>query len=96
MLATDMNIPTFLRGVMERRGYTGVRETWRELNKDLEGRGVTDRRFELSQIDRWLNGVTSPSVPSCRLLHIATGEPLDRLVLMATIGDAGGDVRTSA
>lgn len=89
----DMNIPTWLRGVMEVRGYRGVRETARELNKELERRGVPDR-LDYSQIARWLKGDTSPSVPSCRLLHSATGYPLRDLVLMAAFRDGAGDVRT--
>ena len=88
-----MNIPTWLRGVMEVRGYRGVRHMTRELNEELIRKGVS-QRLDHTQVDRWLNGVTSPSVPSCRLLHTATEYPLRDLVLMATIGDGAGDVRT--
>ena len=72
-----MSIPAWLRGVMKERGYTGVRQAAREL-------GV-----EPSQFDRWLNGVTSPSIASCRHLSEVTGEPLNRLILMAAIGEDG-------
>jgi transcriptional regulator with XRE-family HTH domain len=64
---------------MKERGYTGVRQTARELGVDP------------SQLDRWLNGVTSPSVSSCRHLSRVTGTPIERLVLMATIGSDDGD-----
>jgi len=81
-----MNIPTWLRGVMEVRGYRGVRDMTRELNKELARKGL-NQRFDHTQVARWLHGDTSPSVPSCRLLHTATEYPFRDLVLMATIGD---------
>ena len=70
-----MGIPTWLRGVMKERGYTGVRRTAKVL-------GVNYASF-----DRWLNGVTTPSIPSCRKLSAATGTPLREIVLMAALGD---------
>lgn len=83
---SEMNIPTFLRGVMEVRGYRGVRHMTRELNKELANRGEA-KRLDHTQVARWLHGETSPSVPSCRLLHTATEYPFRDIVLMAAIGD---------
>lgn len=81
-----MDIPTWLRGVMEIRGYRGVRHTARELNSELERRGVQER-LDYSQIARWLTGETSPSLPSCDLLSLATGHPYRDLAIMARIRD---------
>lgn len=38
-----MDIPAWLRGVMKERGYTGVRNAWRELNRELEIAGIPER-----------------------------------------------------
>lgn len=89
---SDMDIPTWLRGVMEIRGYHGVRHTARELNKELEMQGV-EERLDYSQIARWLHGETSPSLASCELLSLATGHPYRDLAIMARIGTRR-DVRT--
>lgn len=94
-----MNIPTWLRGVMEVRGYSGVRHATRELNAELDRLGVPEfddrgrpQRFDISQISRWLTGDTSPSLPSCDLLSLATGHPYRDIAIMARLGDR--DVRT--
>lgn len=94
-----MNIPTWLRGVMEVRGYRGVRHAARELNAELNRQGVPERdadgklqRFDISQISRWLTGETAPSLSSCDLLSLATGHPYRDIAIMARLGDR--DVRT--
>lgn len=72
----------------------------RELNAELNRLGVPEfdargkpQRFDISQISRWLTAETSPSLPSCDLLSMATGHPYRDLAIMARIGDR--DVRTS-
>ena len=70
-----MGIPAWLRGVMKEQGYRGVRHMAREVGVNY------------ASLDRWLNGVTRPSIPACRKLAAATNTPLQEVVLMATIGD---------
>jgi len=73
----------------------------RELNSELDRLGVPERddagrsqRLDYSQIARWLNSETNPSLPSCHLLNLATGHPYRDLAIMARIGDMK-DVRTT-
>lgn len=89
-----MDIPTWLRGVQEVRGYRGLRHMMRELNAELDRLGVPEwsddgqhQRFDKSQLSRWLSGETNPSLASCDLLATATGHPYRDLAIMARLRD---------
>jgi len=64
---------------MKERGFTGVRQAAKALGVNY------------ASLDRWLNGVTRPSIPACRQLSRVTETPYNEIVLMA-YGD-GEDTR---
>ena len=71
-----------MAGIKREKGYRSNRQMAIDLGVDP------------SVLHRWLHGESSPSLDHCRLLSAATGTPLQRVWLMATIGSDGEDSRT--